>query len=108
MRNEIAFCLDRASKDAAVRATIITGDPAGNAFCVGADLSPAGPDNPGGIEGDVPLGRKPDSAFWRDGGGIAGLVRERLSRVPPLRFTQAPVCTGKTHPRSPGLHCCWR
>ena len=74
MRNEISFCVDKASRDPSVRAIIITGDPTGRAFCVGADLSPAGPENPSSIAGDVPRGRRANLGYWRDGGGIAGLV----------------------------------
>ena len=79
MRNEIAYCVETASRDPKVRAVVITGDPKGKAFCFGADLSPAGPGNPSSIEGDVPEDRKPDSSYWRDGGGIAGLVRSVAS-----------------------------
>lgn len=39
MGDELVTALDAASRDAAVRAVVVTGDPAGGAFCAGADLS---------------------------------------------------------------------
>ena len=62
MRNEIARSIDRASRMATVRVIILTGDPAGRAFCAGADLAPAGRANPSSMEGDVPEGRRPNLA----------------------------------------------
>ena len=81
MRNELARCLDAASKVKEIRAVIITGDPEGRAFCAGADLSPAGVHNPSSMEGDAPAGRRPDLSHWRDGGGTAGLVGVWLRSV---------------------------
>ena len=46
MRNEIARSIDRASRMPTIRVIILTGDPAGRAFCAGADLAPAGRSNP--------------------------------------------------------------
>ena len=74
MRNEVARCLDEASRNPNIRATILTGDPAGKAFCAGADLGPAGPENPSSMQGDVPDGRDANLGYWRDGGGTAALA----------------------------------
>lgn len=38
MHTEYRWCLQQADGDANVRVIIVTGDPAGNAFCAGADL----------------------------------------------------------------------
>jgi enoyl-CoA hydratase/carnithine racemase len=38
MHTEYRWCLQQADEDAAVRVIVVTGDPAGNAFCAGADL----------------------------------------------------------------------
>jgi enoyl-CoA hydratase/carnithine racemase len=38
MHTEYRWCLQEADKDNAVRVIVVTGDPAGNAFCAGADL----------------------------------------------------------------------
>jgi enoyl-CoA hydratase/carnithine racemase len=38
MHTEYRWCLAQADTDPAVRVIIVTGDPAGNAFCAGADL----------------------------------------------------------------------
>ena len=38
MHSEYRWCLNEADHDTSVRVIIVTGDPAGNAFCAGADL----------------------------------------------------------------------
>jgi enoyl-CoA hydratase/carnithine racemase len=38
MHTEYRWCLQQADQDTGVRVIIVTGDPAGNAFCAGADL----------------------------------------------------------------------
>eukprot|EP00750_Incisomonas_marina_P026689 INCI5934.2.p1 GENE.INCI5934.2~~INCI5934.2.p1 ORF type:complete len:184 (+),score=26.77 INCI5934.2:273-824(+) len=98
MRNEIAYCVETASRDPKVRAVVITGDPKGKAFCFGADLSPAGPGNPSSIEGDVPEDRKPDSSYWRDGGGIAGLAIVRSLKPVLAAINGSAVGVGMTLP----------
>ena len=99
MRNEIARCLDEASRIAAVRAIIITGDAAGRAFCAGADLSPASPSNPSSMAGDVPAGRSGNSAvYWRDGGGTAGLAIVRCTKPVIAAINGAAVGVGMTLP----------
>lgn len=80
MRNEVAYCLDQASKLSKVRVVIITGDPEGKAFCAGADLSPSSADNPMSVEGDTPEGRPADINYWRDGGGQAALAVVRSTK----------------------------
>lgn len=98
MRNEVARSLDIASKDPAVRATIITGDPAGKAFCAGADLGPQSPTNPSSMQGDVPDGRSDGMPWWRDGGGIAALAVCRSTKPVIAAINGAAVGVGMTLP----------
>eukprot|EP00966_Prymnesium_polylepis_P246460 5700392-Prymnesium_polylepis.1 len=98
MRNEVARCLDVASRDPKVRAIIITGDKDGRAFCAGADLSPAGPTNPSSMEGDVPKGRPANLSYWRDGGGTAGLAILRCTKPVIAAVNGSAVGVGMTLP----------
>lgn len=98
MRNEVCRCLDEVSRNPAIRATIISGDPAGGAFCVGADLSPAGPHNPSSMLGDTPEGRPPNLSYWRDGGGTAALAVMRSTKPVIAAVNGAAVGVGMTLP----------
>jgi enoyl-CoA hydratase/carnithine racemase len=98
MRNEIARCVDEASRNPKIRATIITGDPEGRAFCAGADLGPAGVKNPSSMQGDVPQGRNANLGYWRDGGGIAGLSIMRSTKPVLCAINGAAVGIGMTLP----------
>ncbi len=49
MHTEYRWLLDQANRDPGVRVIVVTGDPAGNAFCAGADL--------GALEGHAEQGR---------------------------------------------------
>ena len=84
MREEIVHAVDAASRDPAVRVVVFTGDPAGKAFCAGADLSGGGDEAFGAAdsirEGDVPEGRPVNNATWRDGGGTAALSVVRCTK----------------------------
>jgi enoyl-CoA hydratase/carnithine racemase len=93
MRNELSRCLDEASRNPDIRATIITGDPAGKAFCAGADLGPAGFSNPSSMQGDVPAGRDPNLSYWRDGGGTAGLAIMRSTKPVICAVNGAGTCS---------------
>ena len=98
MRNEVSRSLDVASRMPKVRVVIITGDPKGNAFCAGADLSPPGPTNPSSMQGDVPAGRRPNLSYWRDGGGTAGLAIMRSTKPVIAAVNGAAVGVGMTLP----------
>ena len=98
MRNELARCIDEASRNPAIRASIITGDPAGKAFCAGADLGPSGPENPSSMQGDVPEGRDANLGYWRDGGGTAGLAIMRSTKPVICAINGAAVGVGMTLP----------
>eukprot|EP00928_Gymnodinium_smaydae_P091806 TRINITY_DN75549_c0_g1_i1.p1 TRINITY_DN75549_c0_g1~~TRINITY_DN75549_c0_g1_i1.p1 ORF type:complete len:302 (-),score=56.91 TRINITY_DN75549_c0_g1_i1:132-1037(-) len=96
MRNEICYMLDVASKDPKVRAVVITGDPAGKAFCVGMALQ----DNPGDPPGDVPEGRPNNNSYWRDGGGTAALAVVRCLKPVIAAVNGNAVGVGMTFPLS--------
>tara|TARA_B100000795_G_C22734978_1_gene412948 strand:- start:187 stop:1149 length:963 start_codon:yes stop_codon:yes gene_type:complete len=106
MRNELSRCIDQASKMKHIRATIITGDPQGNAFCAGADLSPAGINNPSSMQGDVPEGRNPNIQYWRDGGGTAGLAIMRSTKPVICAINGAAVGIGMTLPLAADMTIC--
>jgi len=57
MHGEYRWCLMQANQDPAVRVIVVTGDPAGRAFCAGADLS--------ALEGHAQKGRY-DSGVGED------------------------------------------
>ena len=96
--SQVARCLDEASRDPTVRVSVLTGDPAGKAFCAGADLSPGGPTNPTSMQGDVPEGRPADLGYWRDGGGTAGLAIMRSTKPVICAINGAAVGVGMTLP----------
>ena len=74
MIDHLVFALDQASQDSAVRAVVITGNPAGKAFCAGADLNP-GVSGFGGESSRAASGpQMPAEASYRDGGGFSSLA----------------------------------
>lgn len=94
MRNEVWYMLNEASKDASVRAVVLTGDPAAKAFCVGMELK----NNPGDPPGDVPEGRPNNVSYWRDGGGTAGLAIVQCSKPVIAAVNGNAVGVGMTLP----------
>lgn len=84
MIQELVAALEAASKDNTVRAVVIAGDPAGRAFCAGADLSPetstfAGG---GGSNGNGTTKRGPPPLnMYRDAGGYSSLVRRSAPNI---------------------------
>mmetsp|Transcript_11337 Transcript_11337/g.18473 ORF Transcript_11337/g.18473 Transcript_11337/m.18473 type:complete len:214 (-) Transcript_11337:1104-1745(-) len=88
MRTELVHALDAANRNEDVRAIILTGNPAGRAFCAGADLTSGS--NFGeefskmGKKYDVAPGRKVDNGTFRDGGGVGALAI--------LRSTKPVIC----------------
>lgn len=84
MIQELVAALEAASKDNTVRAVVIAGDPAGRAFCAGADLSPetstfAGG---GGRNGNGTTKRGPPPLnMYRDAGGYSSLVRRSAPNI---------------------------
>lgn len=100
MRAEIVQAFSDASRDARVRAVVLTGDPAGNAFCAGASL---GGGQFGGTDAasalmDVPAGRRADASTWRDGGGVAALSILRCTKPVIAAINGAAVGVGMTLP----------
>ena len=67
--------LDAATHDATVRAVVVAGNPAGRAFCAGADLAPGNGLNTAGRKGE-PLG----GAAYRDAGGYSSLAALRCTK----------------------------
>lgn len=96
MRNEICYMLDVASKDPKIRVVVVTGDPAGKAFCVGMALK----DNPGDPPGDLPEGRPRNNSYWRDGGGTASLAVVRCTKPVIAAINGNAVGVGMTFPLS--------
>eukprot|EP00441_Pelagodinium_beii_P031483 CAMPEP_0197639600 /NCGR_PEP_ID=MMETSP1338-20131121/14174_1 /TAXON_ID=43686 ORGANISM="Pelagodinium beii, Strain RCC1491" /NCGR_SAMPLE_ID=MMETSP1338 /ASSEMBLY_ACC=CAM_ASM_000754 /LENGTH=302 /DNA_ID=CAMNT_0043212347 /DNA_START=33 /DNA_END=941 /DNA_ORIENTATION=- len=94
MRNELCYMLDEASKDPKVRVVVVTGDPAGKAFCVGMALK----DNPGDPPGDAPEGRPVNNSYARDGGGTAGLAVCRCTKPVIAAVNGNAVGVGMTFP----------
>ena len=83
MIDHLVAALDEASEDASVRAVVITGNPAGKAFCAGADLNPgvSGFGTSGGGGGGGGGGpRPPLAATYRDGGGYSSLAALRCTK----------------------------
>ena len=72
MRAELCDAFEKASTNEDVRVVVLTGDPAGQAFCAGADLGTGDVGKEftsGSAKYDVPNGRKVDNGTFRDGGG---------------------------------------
>mmetsp|Transcript_22541 Transcript_22541/g.42208 ORF Transcript_22541/g.42208 Transcript_22541/m.42208 type:complete len:299 (+) Transcript_22541:307-1203(+) len=102
LRCEIVDALGLASRDPKVRVVIITGDPAGKAFCAGADLAGGkmGGENAAKNYVDVPEGRKMDGSTFRDGGGVAALSVLRCTKPVIAAINGAAVGVGMTLPLS--------
>eukprot|EP00924_Labyrinthula_sp_SR-Ha-C_P014403 maker-scaffold_20-snap-gene-5.6-mRNA-1 protein AED:0.01 eAED:0.01 QI:109/1/1/1/1/1/2/591/320 len=100
MRNEIVYAIETANRDNNVRVIVITGDPAGKAFCFGADLSPSSASNPSSMEGDWPTGRPESVSTWRDGGGQAGLAIAHSLKPVIAAVNGSAVGVGMTLPLS--------
>eukprot|EP00927_Polykrikos_kofoidii_P076661 TRINITY_DN73724_c0_g1_i1.p1 TRINITY_DN73724_c0_g1~~TRINITY_DN73724_c0_g1_i1.p1 ORF type:complete len:321 (-),score=54.09 TRINITY_DN73724_c0_g1_i1:95-1012(-) len=98
MRNEVAYCMDEASKDPKVRVVILTGDPDGKAFCAGMDLTTPRSENPFFMPGDIPDGRPENNSYWRDGGGTAGLAIMRCAKPVIAALNGSGVGVGMTLP----------
>lgn len=71
MINFLIQYLDEASTDSSCRAVVVTGDPAGKAFCAGADLSP---DTSSFAGGEKAPRKKVTIGEYRDGGGLSSLA----------------------------------
>lgn len=118
--DQLAFDLkaafENASKDVTVKAVILTGDPAGNAFCAGADLSGGGAlfldsakkggrDDDGVVvavveEADKSLPNRGGIIDYRDSGGVAGLSIVNCTKPVICAINGAAVGVGMT------LSCC--
>merc|ERR1719468_259814 len=94
MRNEVCYMLHVASKEPSVRAVVITGDPAANAFCLGMELK----DNPGDPPSDIPEGRPQNTSYWRDGGGTSSLAVVHCSKPVIAAVNGNAVGVGMTFP----------
>jgi enoyl-CoA hydratase/carnithine racemase len=75
MGQDLQRNLMEASKDANVAAVIVTGNPAGKAFCAGADLNPATSGFAGSKNNKSAKAKTvPTLASYRDGGGYTSLA----------------------------------
>mmetsp|Transcript_19942 Transcript_19942/g.39154 ORF Transcript_19942/g.39154 Transcript_19942/m.39154 type:complete len:292 (+) Transcript_19942:122-997(+) len=99
LREEIMEAVDRANKDLSVRVVILTGDPAGKAFCAGMQLK-GDRESQAVLDRDIPDGRKSDNSTFRDGGGIASLAIMRCTKPVIAAMNGAAVGVGMT------LACC--
>ena len=82
----VVAALDQASRDRSIRTVVVTGNPAGKAFCAGADLSP-GVSGFGGTRARRPGtpssevdSRQPASSLYRDAGGFSSLAALRCTK----------------------------
>ncbi|GBG30051.1 Enoyl-CoA hydratase, mitochondrial [Hondaea fermentalgiana] len=99
LRDDICKAVDQANKDPNVRAVILTGDPAGNAFCAGMQLA-GDKESAAVLANDIPEGRKSDNSTFRDGGGIASLAILNCTKPVIAAMNGAAVGVGMT------LACC--
>lgn len=82
MIQELVAALEAASRDDTVRAVVIAGDPAGRAFCAGADLSPEANTFAGAGSAGKPARARgpPPLHIYRDGGGYSSLAVLRCTK----------------------------
>lgn len=101
MRAELCDAFEKASTNEDVRVVVLTGDPAGQAFCAGADLGTGDVGKEftsGSAKYDVPNGRKVDNGTFRDGGGVAALSVLRCTKPIIAAMNGTAVGVGMTLP----------
>eukprot|EP00510_Aplanochytrium_minuta_P005036 CAMPEP_0184014222 /NCGR_PEP_ID=MMETSP0954-20121128/5508_1 /TAXON_ID=627963 /ORGANISM="Aplanochytrium sp, Strain PBS07" /LENGTH=272 /DNA_ID=CAMNT_0026294617 /DNA_START=6 /DNA_END=821 /DNA_ORIENTATION=- len=95
MISELVSILDRASKDEAVKAIVVTGDPQGRAFCAGADLNVMGGEVPESSDAKKQI---ESLATFRDGGGLSSLAALRCTKPIIAAINGAAVGWGLAFP----------
>lgn len=104
MAKEIAVCVDLVNRNDQVRVLVLSGDPAGKAFCAGADLSPSGFEELSQLDQQSrqAAGMSGGSA-WRDPGGHAALALLRCRKAVIAAINGNAVGIGITLPLAADL-----
>ena len=97
MANDVCEAVEAASRNANVKAVVLTGDPDGQAFCAGADLGGNGAQFTN-KPAPKPGVRPPSLATYRDSGGRVGLAILNCTKPVIAAVNGAAVGVGLTMP----------